>query len=556
MKNFTRLYIFILIIIALIAGAGCTSDFLDVHPNREPSALLSQIAFTRYPGMPVNLGAAGPTDIDNQPLKYEWEVISYPPNSEFTLIDADTANPVFATDYYPLGGAYYNGAPLPAYFGSYVVKLTITDEYGLTETRNVNIIVKHNPPTALGSLSGSPPAPGDTVVIDGSGSLDPDPDKRNDLSYSWNVFDSPKGTQWQWTTGSFGQGDYIPSPRTDKTVNFTPGTVGLGTNTKGEGVYFIRMSIVDEYGEAAADTIVVETSGNTSPTAAADVLVTDFENNTTTQVEDWDPAKETATPTTISGIFNEGIGPLFTLDATHSDDNLITRNYEQDTLTYNWTITGFSEKICLQIDNEEIEYIEDDILSTQQTFSFRVLDSANFTNELAVNTDFTVNLTVSDGVRTSTLPINFDIDVQADALNTAPTAAVTVKVTNSGSAETTPHTAITVTPPAAIEAAFAGGNGPVITLDGTPSTDVDAADDLFCRWEISGFPGTISLQIAGETRNYIAGDTISFDPSFTFKPTNSSQFNSEGAIATDFVITQKVSDGLVADDLILNFDID
>ncbi len=125
----------------------------------------------------VVLDGSGSSDSDGDTLSYQWSLQSQPAGSSSFLSAATEVNPSF----------------IPDVAGDYTISLVVNDG---TVDSNADIVII----TAL-SLSNNPPVAdagaddtvnvGDTVVLDGSGSSDPDGDP---LSYQWTITKPPTST--------------------------------------------------------------------------------------------------------------------------------------------------------------------------------------------------------------------------------------------------------------------------------------------------------------------------------------------------------------------------
>ncbi len=139
------------------------------------------------------------------------------------------------------------------------------------------------PPVANAGNSLDIPICYGTVTLDGSGSSDPDGDS---LSYTWTLVDAPVGSARPNVNGS------------DRpTASMTPDAVGQ---------YVVRLSVSDGVHPAVTDdvSIMVGTSTNEAPVA--------------------NPGNDRTVP----------VGQVVTLDGSASTD------VDNDTLTYQWGITG------------------------------------------------------------------------------------------------------------------------------------------------------------------------------------------------------------------------
>lgn len=132
------------------------------------------------------------TDPDNDPIVgWEWEVISAPPGSTYSLADANTPDALFSTD--TLGG--------------YGITLTVWDGLAWSDPDAAVVwVVENQPPVAVATaepLSGPAPL---TVDFDGTASSDPE---GGELLYDWDFGDSSSGTGATTTHEYLSPGSYL-----------------------------------------------------------------------------------------------------------------------------------------------------------------------------------------------------------------------------------------------------------------------------------------------------------------------------------------------------------
>jgi hypothetical protein len=173
-------------------------------PNVAPNASAGpdQSAFT---GTQVNLDGTKSSDPDNGPLplSYLWSFVTKPLNS-------------WLTDDNILGRNQANASFIPDVSGTYIVRLEVGDG-DLTAYDDVVIIatIPNVPPNANAGADFTIPL-GQTAVLDGSGSNDPDSGPQP-LSYSWSFVTVPTGSK-------IGNGNIIEV--NTSTPSFTPDMVG------------------------------------------------------------------------------------------------------------------------------------------------------------------------------------------------------------------------------------------------------------------------------------------------------------------------------------------
>jgi PKD repeat protein len=179
-KKQTKLNMAILLAVVLAMGSSVALA------NLPPIADAGVEEQTMYLGETVMLQGSA-TDPDGDPIfDWEWEVISAPANSNWSLANADTPNAIFNTDM----------------IGNYVVTLIASDGLLWSDPdATVVIVIENQPPVAIieaTPISGPAPL---VVSFDGTDSYDPEGEA---LGYDWNFGDLTFGTgatidhEFQW----------------------------------------------------------------------------------------------------------------------------------------------------------------------------------------------------------------------------------------------------------------------------------------------------------------------------------------------------------------------
>ena len=169
-------------------------------------------------GTVIHLDGSASSDVDGDPLTYQWNLLSKPAISTTTL-----QNPTAVTPQFTLDKA-----------GTYVVQLIVND--GTVESDPVTVIVTtlNSKPVAEAGTNQSHPV-GTTVTLNGTASSDVDGDP---LTYLWSLTSKPTGSTATLSDPSAVQPTFIidrPGNYTaqlivnDGTVNSDPATVTIST---------------------------------------------------------------------------------------------------------------------------------------------------------------------------------------------------------------------------------------------------------------------------------------------------------------------------------------
>lgn len=194
--------------------------------NTAPTAYAGEDVVIHLPENSLELQGVG-NDSDGAIAAYGWSVESGP-NSP-TISNADSAT-VFVTDLIA---------------GTYLFRLTVTDNNGATASDEVIVIV-NTPPTADAGTDVTLTFPADSVVLPG------------------NAYDEDGSVvEYEWVLQS---GPNSPTLEDDSTINLTVTDLIVGT-------YVFNLTVKDNYGASASDVVIVKV--NVAPTAYAgdDVLI-------------------------------------------------------------------------------------------------------------------------------------------------------------------------------------------------------------------------------------------------------------------------------------------
>ena len=207
--------------IQLIVNDGkvaSTADTVVVSTQNSKPVANAGSDQTTFVGQTVTLDGSKSSDVDGNPLTFNWSFVSRPPGSIATLQNPTSVNPTF----------------VPDKFGDYVVQLIVNDGLLDSLADTVNISTLNSAPIANAGANQSAFV-GDQIVLDGSGSTDID---GNLLTFSWSFVSKPLGSNTtlqnptsvnpSFVIDQFG--DYvIQLIVNDGTVNSKPATVTVST---------------------------------------------------------------------------------------------------------------------------------------------------------------------------------------------------------------------------------------------------------------------------------------------------------------------------------------
>jgi hypothetical protein len=169
-------------------------------------------------GAMVTLNGSGSSDVDGNPLTYQWAFVTVPTGSAAKLANPTTATSTFVADL----------------AGDYVVRLLVNDGKVNSAPDNATITTTGGNTAPVANAGPDQSAQvGTMVTLNGSGSMDAD---RNPLTYDWSFISTPSGsaatlsnpTAAKPTFTADRAGQYVVQLIVnDGTVNSTPDTVTI-----------------------------------------------------------------------------------------------------------------------------------------------------------------------------------------------------------------------------------------------------------------------------------------------------------------------------------------
>ena len=279
-------------------GATATDDVtvtVNAAANQPPTANAGSNITLTLPVNSTTLIGSG-TDADGTIASYAWARVSGP--TTFTLGTANAATTTLSN----------------LVQGTYVFRLTVTDNGGATATDDVTVTVNaaaNQPPTANAGNNIVMTLPTNSTTLNGSGT---DADGTI-ASYAWRRVSGP--------------------------TTFTLGTANAATTTLSnlvQGTYIFRLTVTDNNGATATDdvTVTVNAAANQPPTANAgnNIIMTLPTNSTTLTGSGTD-----ADGTIASYAWSRVSGPTtFTLGTANAATTTLS-NLVQGTYVFRLTVT-------------------------------------------------------------------------------------------------------------------------------------------------------------------------------------------------------------------------
>jgi len=197
-------------------SADSTPDTVTVSTENSRPTADAGVDQTGFVGETVVLDGSGSGDVDGDALSYAWSFTSRPSGSSALLDDGGVVAPSFVADV----------------AGTYVLQLIVDDGALDSAPDTVTVTVANRAPIADAGVDRTVDT-GVTVVLDGSGSSDPDGDT---LAYAWTIASAPAGSTAALADPNSARPSFVPDVA---------------------GAYVVRLVVNDGTLDSPADTTTV-----------------------------------------------------------------------------------------------------------------------------------------------------------------------------------------------------------------------------------------------------------------------------------------------------------
>lgn len=180
-----RLILAALMLCPLLLSGCALNTILGGNVNRNPTASINATPAEGIVPLTVTFDSASSYDIDGRIIEVLWD------SGDRT---AAGTTPASACEH-----TYDNP-------GTYLARLTVIDDEGAVDSKQVAIVVRNAPPVALATVSNESPFPGMIVTFDATASYD-----LHDTitSYAWNFGDTGTATGYEVDHAYVNGGDHI-----------------------------------------------------------------------------------------------------------------------------------------------------------------------------------------------------------------------------------------------------------------------------------------------------------------------------------------------------------
>lgn len=231
-------YIFQLIVNDGITDS--TADSVTISTENTPPVADAGPDQTPMVNDTATLDGSGSSDVNGDPLSFNWALVNSPVGSAASLSDPTIVNPTLDIDQ----------------AGTYEIELIVNDGLADSVADTVELVTANSAPVADAGANQTA-AVNDTVTLDGTGSTDVDGDP---LSYAWSITSQPAGST---------------STLSDPTASMPTLLIDIA------GTYQVQLIVNDGNLDSAPDSTVISTT-NTPPVADAGPDQTPFVNDLVT----------------------------------------------------------------------------------------------------------------------------------------------------------------------------------------------------------------------------------------------------------------------------------
>lgn len=386
-------------------GAGSDSAQVVISTINSPPVALAGPNQTVAVGATVTLNGSGSSDVDGDPLTYQWALISRPAGSVATLQNGQAVISTFVADK----------------AGTYVAQLVANDGKVNSVPSTVTIYTSNVPPVANAganqvSLMGS------IIQLDGSGSTDVDGDP---LTYNWSLITKPQGSNAALSSASIvnptftadkagiyvaqlivndGKLDSLPSTTTITTSAIQAPTANAGPNqTVVHGMMVhLNGSGTDPQGKPLtyAWSLVTRPPSSSAVLSSGAISAPDFladqpgtyvaqliVNNGTLSSA---PATVTITTTNTAPVAVAGPGQVAVVGATVTLDGSASSDADSDPLTFAWSMMSRPASSAAVV-TSPLSKTPTVNVDAPGTYVIQLIVNDGFTNSSPVTTTITVN---------------------------------------------------------------------------------------------------------------------------------------------------------------------
>ena len=175
-------------------------------------------------------------DPDCDPLSYEWNIVSRPPESSAALSNNASISPTFEADF----------------LGTYIIQLIVTDDIGLSSDPDQVIITSGNVRPVAKAGFNQVVLVGEDVHLDGSGSYDANNDP---LAYGWNMISKPKGSSTDLSNYTTVNPNFFADTQGEFVIGLVVNDGSLDSNSSSVTILAIDVGNLDDFIRALIEAV-------------------------------------------------------------------------------------------------------------------------------------------------------------------------------------------------------------------------------------------------------------------------------------------------------------